>query len=75
MRTSITRLNSVDFNILVANFGALGVIWDRGDFNYNGGVDTTDFNLLAANFGKTLPSEALGGREAGGTVPEPSGCS
>jgi hypothetical protein len=47
-------VDTVDFNILAANFSQSGKTFSQGDFNYDGTVDTIDFNLLASNFGKTL---------------------
>jgi fibronectin-binding autotransporter adhesin len=46
-------VDTVDFNLLAANFSGAGNVWAQGDFNYDTNVDTVDFNLLAANFGKT----------------------
>jgi hypothetical protein len=51
-------VDSTDFNVLAANFGASGVTYAGGDFNYSGSVDSLDFNVLAANFGSSLPSQA-----------------
>jgi hypothetical protein len=62
-------VDTIDFNSLAANFGAIGKVWTQADFNYDGVVDTLDFNQLAANFGYTLPQP--GGGAA--LVPEP-GC-
>src|SRR5205814_3883518 len=59
-------VNSVDFNLLAANFGASGSIWTQGDFNYDDSVNALDFNLLATNFGSALWANPLGA-----TVPEP----
>jgi hypothetical protein len=53
-----TNVNTVDFNILAANFGGTGKRWTRGDFNYDESVNTVDFNLLAANFSRSLPAAA-----------------
>src|SRR5262249_47630784 len=55
---------SVDFNILVSNFGMTGLVFSQGNFNYDGTIDSIDFNLLAANFGdvvgaSTAPAVAL----------------
>ena len=47
-------VDTIDFNLLAANFGQSDVVWGAGNFNYDGGVDTVDFNLLASNFAKTL---------------------
>ena len=60
-------VDTIDFNILVANFSQSGKVWNNGDFNYSGTVDTIDFNLLASNFAQSVPAPALGG-----LVPEPA---
>src|SRR5438045_7657265 len=72
-------VDTIDFNLLAANFSQSGKYWFNGDFNYDGSVNTIDFNLLASNFGQTMPaafgSEAQARREAGTPggvlVPEP----
>jgi hypothetical protein len=51
-------VDTVDFNILAANFGQSGKKFSEGDFNYDGVVDTIDFNLLASRFGTTLAPAA-----------------
>jgi hypothetical protein len=44
-------VDTVDFNILAANFGVSGgVNFASADFNYDDVVDTVDFNLLASSF-------------------------
>jgi plastocyanin len=73
------RVNLTDFNILAANFGQSGRVWEQGDFNEDGTVNLNDFNLLAANFGREIqpapPGTTIafdfGG--AGAFVPEPVG--
>ena len=60
-------VNTIDFNILAANFATSGKNWRSADFNGDSIVDTVDFNLLAANFGQNTPPQA-----AGMLVPEPS---
>jgi fibronectin-binding autotransporter adhesin len=80
------NVNTTDFNLVAANFGATsGARWFHGDFNYDGAVSTTDFNLLASNFGASVatpegtePQEGAGA--LGALVPEPTslalvGCS
>jgi hypothetical protein len=49
-------VDTIDFNLLAANFGQSGRSFSQGNFDYSPGgtVDTVDFNLLASNFGKTL---------------------
>jgi len=51
-------VDSIDFNILAANFGLAPRDFSQGDFNYNTTVDTIDFNLLANNFGKSILGDA-----------------
>src|SRR5262249_39636490 len=63
-------VDTVDFNLLAANFGQSGKYWFNGDFNYDGSVDTIDFNLLASNFGQVMPSQPAG-MSVGQVVPEP----
>jgi hypothetical protein len=60
-------VDSVDFNILAANFGSASAAWTRGDFNYDLSVDSVDFNLLASNFGQNLA-----GALSSSLVPEPA---
>ena len=68
------NVDTVDFNLLAANFSGTGKNWGQGDFNYDGAVDTVDFNLLAANFSKTAPgAQSVGGGNLGALVPEPTG--
>jgi T5SS/PEP-CTERM-associated repeat protein len=62
-------VDTVDFNLLAANFSQPGQYWFNGDFNYDGSVDTTDFNLLASNFGHSLPAASAA---VGAFVPEPA---
>src|SRR5207249_5988816 len=45
------KIDTLDFNVLAANFGKSGKGFTGGDFNYSGMVDTLDFNLLATKFG------------------------
>lgn len=63
-------VDSVDFNLLAANFGSSDKGWLDGDFDYNGAVDSIDFNLLSSNFGQVLTAEAA--RPTAALVPEPS---
>jgi len=69
-------VDTVDFNILAANFGATGQNFSQGDFSYDTTVDTIDFNLLAANFSKTLPGDSTAAAAApsvaGGSVVQPA---
>jgi len=50
-------VDTVDFNLLAANFGTAGKRWSQGDFNFNTTVDTVDFNLLASKFSQSLPAD------------------
>jgi hypothetical protein len=59
-------VDTLDFNLLAANFSQSGRRWSQGDFNYNGVTDSTDFNLLANQFGSTAAASELGA-----IVPEP----
>ena len=47
-------VNTLDFNVLAANFGTSGKSFSQGDFNYSHSVDSSDFSLLASQFGKYL---------------------
>jgi len=62
-------VDTVDFNLLAANFSQSGKNWVNGDFNYDATVDTVDFNLLASNFGQVLPASSVA---FGAMVPEPA---
>jgi len=54
------RVDTVDFNILAANFAQSERTFSQGDFNYDGKVDTVDFNILASRFATELaPPAAL----------------
>jgi len=61
-------VDTIDFNLMAANFSQGGKDWFHGDFNYDNIVDTIDFNLLASNFGLTLPAAM-----PSTLVPEPTG--
>jgi hypothetical protein len=62
-------VDTIDFNLLAANFSGSGKIWGQADFNYDGSVDTIDFNLLASNFSLSLPSATT---SLAAVVPEPA---
>lgn len=70
------RVDLLDFNILVGNFGlgpGLGV--GDGDFTGDGFVNILDFNVLAANFGSAAspgesPATGLGNSGESGVVSE-----
>jgi len=64
-------VDTIDFNLLAANFGGVGKRWGNGDFNYDTAVDTIDFNILASNFGLILPAP-LPPSSFGTKVPEPA---
>jgi hypothetical protein len=69
-------VDTVDFNLLAANFSQSGKNWTDADFNFDGAVDSVDFNLLASNFSLTIAAassrpSALGSGELSRTVPEP----
>jgi hypothetical protein len=66
------KVDTLDFNLLAANFGGTGKVWIQADFNFDGKVDTLDFNKLAANFGRQL-SDANASL-SGALVPEPGAC-
>jgi hypothetical protein len=65
-------VDTVDFNLLAANFSQSPKVWSEGDFNYDTVVDTVDFSLLASNFSQTLAARG-GASPLGSVVPEP-GC-
>jgi len=62
--------DTLDFNLMVSNFGTTGQRWFSGDFNYDGSVDTVDFNSLVSAFGQVVPAEALAPSTS--LVPEPA---
>jgi hypothetical protein len=64
-------VDTLDFNVLAANFGGTQRTWQTADFNFDGLVDTLDFNALAANFGRTS-ANATSGSGAAIVVPEPA---
>jgi hypothetical protein len=62
-------VDTIDFNLLAASFGAPGKSWVNGDFNHDCSVDTTDFNLLASNFSQTMSAAVA--RPGSAIIPEP----
>jgi hypothetical protein len=55
------NVDLVDFNRLVANFGASPRRWAAGNFDYDNDTDLSDFNKLAANFGSgAMPDASTG---------------
>jgi hypothetical protein len=65
-------VNSSDFALLAANYGATNQTWLAGDFNGDGTVNALDFNALATNFGDAT-SVASTAPAAETLVPEPCG--
>jgi hypothetical protein len=49
-------VDTVDFNIMAAHWGATNAKFSQGDFSYDSTVDTTDSNFLGSNYGNTLPA-------------------
>jgi hypothetical protein len=47
-------VDGTDQSILFSNYGATGVGFSGGDFDYSGQVNMSDFNLLAGHYGTTL---------------------
>jgi len=47
-----------DFMRLTQHYTLTGQTWGKGDFNYDGTIDSNDFNLLKPNYGQTLPAPA-----------------
>ena len=50
------RVDKADLAVLMANFGATGATWAKGDFDGNGAVDAADFIALKAHFGQSAPT-------------------
>ena len=48
------RVNLIDFNRLIGNFGQSPRDFTQGDFNYDGIVNLLDFDLLTARFGASI---------------------
>jgi len=48
------RVNLIDFNRLIGNFGQSPRDFTQGDFNYDGIVNLLDFDLLTARFGASV---------------------
>ena len=68
-------IDTVDFNMLAANFSnsGAGIGWASADFTGDHAVDTLDFNLMAANFGFQFSlADQMSRPELGSTVPEPA---
>jgi len=51
-------VDTLDFNLLAANFGSAAVSDFQGDFNFDAIVNSVDFNLLLSAYGKTIPGSA-----------------
>jgi hypothetical protein len=63
-------VDTIDFNLLAANFNQNNTDWVRGNFNYDTGVTTTDavdFGYLTSNFSLSYP----GPPALANPVPEP----
>ena len=63
------HVDTVDFNVLAANFSQSAKTFSQGDFSYDGKVDTIDFNLLASNFSTSLPATAAPSTAASALAP------
>jgi len=68
------QIDTVDFNVLAANFSTsgAGVGWASGDFNGDGTVDTLDFNTQASKFGFQFSLADMSPAALGANVPEPA---
>lgn len=65
------KVNTIDFNVLTANFGvSSGAMWRNGSFDFDGDVDSIDFSALLARYGTNVPA---GSTALGAVVPEPFG--
>ena len=51
-------VNTIDFNMLAADFNSRSGSWTGGDFNYDGVVNAEDFDAIARNYGQVLPTPA-----------------
>ena len=51
------KVDTLDFNLLAANFGGSSKTFSQGNFNYDslGKVDSEDFDLFISQYGKKLP--------------------
>jgi len=67
------KVDTLDFNLLAANFGGSSKIFSQGNFNYDvaGLVDSEDFNLFISQYGKKLlpPSSPPAGALEAATSP------
>ena len=52
-------VDTVDFAILVSNFGAGPKTFSQGDFNYDGIVSSIDFGIFVAQFGHAVAPGSL----------------
>jgi hypothetical protein len=63
-------VDTVDFNILAANFAGGVGDWNQADFNYDGFVDTVDLGFIAQNFPQPpIAASAAGSSVASGMNP------
>jgi hypothetical protein len=47
-------VDTIDFNLLAANFGLANRSFTEGDFSFDETTDTIDFNVLASKFSQSL---------------------
>jgi len=52
-------VDSMDINIVAANWGTAGAAWSAGDFTGDGHVDSFDMNVIACHWLQTAPAPAL----------------
>lgn len=52
------KVNTLDFNVYVANYGLTGKNFSQANFSYDapGKIDSLDFNIFVAQYGKTVPN-------------------
>ena len=71
-------MNSEDFTLFSHNLGQSGMMWDDGDFNYDGTVNSEDFTPLSDNSGPVRPDRrsplGTGVAGCGGNFRERRGC-
>ncbi len=56
-------VNSLDFNILISNFGQSGMTFAQGDANYDGTVNGLDYNILSGHFSSVINALPTGADE------------
>jgi len=52
-------VDGIDQSTMFANYGAYGVGYSGGDFDYSGQVNMLDFNILSGHYGTTLQAAPL----------------